>query len=59
MFFKNEELSKNFENFKFYNLDINAIDNLEISDIDCLINFAAGVMLIILYIILSCLLIQT
>lgn len=38
---KNEELSKNFENFKFYNLDINAIDNLEISDIDCLINFAA------------------
>tara|TARA_B100000282_G_C31689527_1_gene470820 strand:+ start:226 stop:1218 length:993 start_codon:yes stop_codon:yes gene_type:complete len=38
---KNEQISKTFDNFEFFNLDINKINDLEIQDIDCLINFAA------------------
>lgn len=38
---KNEQISRNFDNFEFFNLDINLINDLEIRNIDYIINFAA------------------
>ena len=38
---KNLAKSKNFNNFSFFENDINNINSIEISDIDTIINFAA------------------